>query len=136
MNYFPDQPFDSWCLIRRTRFFIFSPETNPGGYSSYSSHPTFMDIPGRASYPTSVVTLNPNGYNSALAAMGTARADDYDPDQQLHFAAPYTIPDWNNAPVGYDLNYLRKWYGTTIQSLQTAAAGGGFTYSVTLTYHP
>lgn len=136
LNYFPDQSFDSWCLERRTRFFVFAPNTNPGGYSSYTAHPLYMDIPGRASYPTTVSTLNPSGYQSALKALGTGRADDYDPDQQLHFAQPFTVPDWNSANANYDLSYLRKWYGTTIQSLQTAAATGGFKYTVTLTYHP
>jgi hypothetical protein len=38
MNYFPDQSFDSWCLQRRTRFFTFPPELNPGGNASYTSH--------------------------------------------------------------------------------------------------
>jgi hypothetical protein len=140
MAYFLDQPFDAWCLIRRTRFFIFAPNTNPGGYSSYTVHPTYMDIPGRGSYPNSatqsVQTLNPNGYRSALQALGTTRADDFDPDQTLHFAAPYTMPNWVNPNAFYDLSYLKKWYGTTIQSLQASAAGGGFTYKVTLTYHP
>jgi hypothetical protein len=46
------------------------------------------------------------------------------------------VPNWNNANANYDLSYLRKWYGTTIQSLKTAAASGGFPYAVTLTYHP
>jgi hypothetical protein len=140
MSYFPDQSFDSWCLERRTRFFVFSPETNPGGYGSYTAHPTYMDIPGRASYPNnpsqSIQALNPAGYNSAVKELGTNRADDYDPDQQLQFALPFTVPNWNNANANYDLGYLRKWYGTTVQSLKIAAASGGFTYTVTLTYHP
>jgi hypothetical protein len=140
MSYFPDQSFDSWCLERRTRFFVFSPNTNPGGYSSYTSHPTYMDIPGRASYPNSasqsIQALNPAGYNSAVKELGTNRTDDYDPDQELQFALPFTVPNWNNANANYDLSYLRKWYGTTIQSLKAAAASGGFPYTVTLTYHP
>ncbi|HTI07262.1 MAG TPA: SusD/RagB family nutrient-binding outer membrane lipoprotein [Puia sp.] len=140
MTYFPDQSFDSWCLERRTRFFAFSPNTNPGGNSSYTAHPTYMDIPGRGSYPNSasqsIQALNPDGYNSAVQELGTTRTDDYDPDQTLHFALPFTVPNWNNANANYDLSYLRKWYGTTIQSLKTAAASGGFPYAVTLTYHP
>ncbi|HWK04767.1 MAG TPA: SusD/RagB family nutrient-binding outer membrane lipoprotein [Puia sp.] len=140
MSYFPDQSFDSWCLERRTRFFVFAPNTNPGGYSSYTAHPTYMDIPGRGSYPNSssqsIQALNPDGYNSAVQELGTTRADDYDPDQQLKFALPFTVPDWNNANANYDLSYLRKWYGMTIQSLKAAAASGGFPYAVTLTYHP
>jgi hypothetical protein len=140
MTYFPDQSFDSWCLIRRTRFFSFAPNTNPGGYSSYSIHPTYMDIPGRSSYPNSptqsIQQLNPNGYRSALQELGTTRPDDFDPDQQLHFALPFTVPNWTNPNAFYDLNYLKKWYGTTIQSLQAAAASGGFKYGITTTYHP
>ena len=140
MAYFLDEGFDAWCLERRTRFFTFSPNTNPGGYSSYTSHPTYMDIPGRGSYPNSatqsIQTLNPSGYQSALKSLGVTRADDYDPDQSLHFAAPYTMPNWTNPNAFYDLSYLRKWYGTTIQSLQAASATGGFKYTLTLTYHP
>ncbi len=140
MTYFPDQSFDSWCLIRRTRFFSFAPETNPGGYSSYTAHPTYMDIPGRGSYPNSatqsIQQLNPNGYRSAIQALGTPRADDYDPDQQLHFALPFTVPNWTNPNAFFDLSYIKKWYGPTIQSLKAASASGGFKYTVTSTYHP
>ncbi|WP_431218012.1 hypothetical protein ACQ86N_30735 [Puia sp. P3] len=46
------------------------------------------------------------------------------------------MPNWTNPNAFYDLSYLRKWYGTTIQALQTASAAGGFKYTVTLTYHP
>src|SRR5258708_26544001 len=53
MSLFPDQSFDTWCLERRTRFFVFSPNTNPGGYGSYTAHPTHLDIPGLDAYPTS-----------------------------------------------------------------------------------
>ena len=140
MSYFLDESFDAWCLERRTRFFTFAPNTNPGGNSSYTVHPTYMDIPGRGSYPNSasqsIQTLNPNGYQSALQALGVTRADDYDPDQPLHFAAPYTMPNWTNPNAFYDLSYLMKWYGTTIQSLKTASAAGGFTYKLVSTYHP
>ena len=140
MSYFLDESFDAWCLIRRARFFTFAPNTNPGGYSSYTVHPTYMDIPGRGSYPNSasqsIQTLNPTGYQSALQALGVTRADDFDPDSRLHFAAPYTMPNWTNPNAFYDLSYLRKWYGTTIQSLQAASATGGFTYKTTSTYHP
>jgi hypothetical protein len=139
MTYFPDQSFDSWCLIRRTRLFAFAPETNPGGYSSYTAHPTYMDIPGRGSYPNSptqsIQQLNPNGYRSAIQALGTNRADDFDPDQPLHFALPITPTNWTNPNAFYDLSYLRKWYGNTIQSLKAASASGGFKYIVTSTYH-
>jgi hypothetical protein len=140
MTYFPDQSFDSWCLIRRTRFFSFAPNTNPGGYSSYTAHPTYMDIPGRGSYPNSatqsIQQLNPSGYQSAIQLLGTQRADDYDPDQTLHFALPFTPTNWTNPNAFYDLSYLRKWYGTTIQSLQAAAASGGFKFGLVSTYHP
>lgn len=140
LTYFPDQAFDSWCLIRRTRFFNFAPNTNPGGNSSYTAHPTYMDIPGRGSYPNSATVsisqLNPDGYRSALQALGTSRNDDFNPDQTLHFAAPFTAINYTNPPAFYDLSYIRKWYGTTVQALAAAASGGGFTYKVTTTFHP
>jgi hypothetical protein len=30
LNYYPDQPFDAWCLQRQTRVLNLSPHTNPG----------------------------------------------------------------------------------------------------------
>jgi hypothetical protein len=136
LNYFPDGGFDCWCLERRTRVFNLPPHTNPGGNSSYSANPTYSDVPGRASYPVSVVNLNPVGYESALKEMGTTRVDDYDIYQQLHFAKPYTVPDWNAAPATYDYRFIQKWYGTTIEELRQAAETKGFTFSVNQTYHP
>jgi hypothetical protein len=136
LNYFPDGGFDCWCLERRTRVFNLPPHTNPGGNSSYSANPTYSDVPGRASYPVSVVNLNPEGYQSALKEMGTNRVDDYDIYQQLHFAKPYTVPDWNAAPATYDYRFIQKWYGTTIEELRQAAETKGFTFTVNQTYHP
>ncbi|MGO4293631.1 SusD/RagB family nutrient-binding outer membrane lipoprotein [Chitinophaga sp. RAB17] len=136
LNYFPDGGFDCWALERRTWVFNLPPHTNPGGNATYSPNPTYSDIPGRMSYPVSVVNLNPVGYQSALQALGTARVDDYDIYQELHFAKHREIPDWASANATYDYAFLRKWYGTTIQSLDAAAAANGFRYSVSLTYRP
>lgn len=143
MNYFPDQAFDAWCLQRRTRFFTFPPNLNPGGYSSYTSHTLWMDVPGRGSYNLNEATLNPNGYNQAVMFLqasplnaGLLSSNEYNPDIQLNFAIPNKIADWNTlSPTGYDLRYISKWYGTTIQSLQAAAAAGHFPVTIVSTYH-
>jgi Starch-binding associating with outer membrane len=136
LNYFPDGGFDCWALERRTWVFNLPPHTNPGGNATYSPNPTYSDIPGRMSYPVSVLNLNPVGYQSALKALGTNRVDDYDIYQELHFAKHHEIPDWANANATYDYAFLRKWYGTTIQALDRAAAANGFRYGVISTYHP
>jgi hypothetical protein len=136
LNYFPDGGFDCWTLERRTMVLNLPPHTNPGGNATYSPNPTYSDIPGRMSYPVSVVNLNPAGYQSALQALGTTRVDDYDIYQQLHFAKPHTIEDWNAANANYDYAFLRKWYGSTVESLKQAADANGFKYIVTQTYRP
>ncbi|MFY0255990.1 SusD/RagB family nutrient-binding outer membrane lipoprotein [Chitinophaga sp. 30R24] len=135
LNYFPDGGFDCWCLERRTRVFNLPPHTNPGGNSSYSANPTYSDVPGRTSYPTTVVNLNPAGYQSALKELGTSRVDDYDIYQQLHFAMPYTVPDWNSMPAMYDYQFLMKWYGNTFEDYVKAAATQGFKVMISSTYH-
>jgi Starch-binding associating with outer membrane len=144
MNYFPDEAFDTWCLQRRTRFFTFPPELNPGGNTSYTTHTLWMDVPGRGSYPLNEATLNPIGYNQAVADLqanplnaGLIANNEYDPDIQLNFAIPNKIADWNTlGPGGFDLRYINKWYGTTIQQLQAAAAAGHFPYTIVSSYQP
>ena len=144
MNYFPDQPFDSWCLFRRTHFFVPPPNLNPGGNSSYTSHSLWMDIPGRGSYPTTESTLNGPGYTQGcnfLAAdplnASLVVSNEYNPDIVLNFGSPNPTGDWNAlAPTGYSLAYLQKWYGPTIESLKAAAASAHFPYTITSTYLP
>jgi len=69
---FPRPSFDS-CAGAPDPLLRFFTDTNPGGYSSYTAHPTYMDIPGRA-LPNSSAnrskTLNPDGYNSAVSYWG------------------------------------------------------------------
>ncbi|RFS21837.1 SusD/RagB family nutrient-binding outer membrane lipoprotein [Chitinophaga silvatica] len=110
LNYFPDGGFDCWCLQRRTQIWQLPPHTNPGGYSSYSSTPTYADIPGRGSYPTTVTTLNPEGYNSGLKLLNAVGGNDFDIYTKLHFAIDdnRAAKDWNNrSDVAYDNTYLR-----------------------------
>jgi len=144
MNYFPDQSFDSWCLQRRTRFFTFPPELNPGGNASYTSHTLWMDIPGRGSYPSNESALNPNGYAQGVADLALSPLNaslivnnEYNPDIQLDFAIPNKIADWNTlAPTGFDMRFLQKWYGPNWESLKAAAASANFTVTLSSTYLP
>ncbi|TDX02066.1 SusD/RagB family nutrient-binding outer membrane lipoprotein [Dinghuibacter silviterrae] len=144
MNYFPDQSFDAWCLQRRTRFFTFPPELNPGGNASYTSHTLWMDVPGRGSYPSNESALNPQGYNQGVAdlALNPSNAslivnNEYNPDIQLNFSKPNVVQDWNTfAPTGYDVRFLQKWYGPTFESLKAAALSAKFSYTLLSTYHP
>jgi hypothetical protein len=135
LNYYPDQPFDAWCLQRQTRVCNFSPHTNPGFAALVS---TGQDIPDRTFYPTAVSTQNPVGYLGALALLGSpSYADESaNPYVRLKFEAPYTVPNFNAMPAYFDLSGMNKWYGNTIQSVQAAGVAVGFTVIITKTYKP
>lgn len=131
LSYFPDQAFDAWCLQRQTRVLNLSPHTTPG-FSTI----LFQDIPDRAIYPGTIITQNPAGYQSALPLLGAnGLADETsNPYVRLKFEAPYNVPDYNAIPAYYDNTAATKWYGTTIQQLQSAATTNGFTFQITRTY--
>jgi hypothetical protein len=131
LNYYPDQPFDAWCLQRQTRVLNLSPHTTPG-FSSL----LFQDVPDRAVYPATVNTQNPEGYQGALKLLGASGFADEtsNPYLRLRFEAPYIVPDYNAIPAYYDNAAATKWYGNTIQSVQAAGAAIGFTVTVTRTY--
>jgi hypothetical protein len=97
----------------------------------------FQDIPDRAVYPTTVNTQNPTGYQGALTLLGSSGFADEttNPYIRLRFEAAYTVPDYNSFPAYYDNSGANKWYGSTIQSLQAAAAAQGFTVIIVKTYH-
>lgn len=130
LNCFPDQPFDAWCLQRQTRVLQLSPHTNPG-----FSGLIFQDVPDRGQYTPSILAQNPGGYQSALDLLGinNTNIETTNPYVKLKFEVPYTIPDWNARPAAYNYAYIQKWYGTTIQQLNAAAAAGGFTNLVKIT---
>jgi hypothetical protein len=129
--YYPDQPFDAWCLQRQTRVLQLSPHTNPG-FSAL----LFQDIPDRAIYASTINTQNPKGYLGALTLLGASGFNDETTNPYLHlkFETNYTVPDYNAIPAYYDNSYVMKWYGTTIQSLQAAAVANGFTIQIIKTY--
>lgn len=133
LNYFPDQPFDAWCLQRQTRVLNLSPHTNP----SFASL-LFQDIPGRGFYPLSVSAQNPVGYAGALKQLGIPNftEETTNPYNNLKFALPYTAPNFDTKLVFYDLSGMNKWYGTTIQSVRSAGLASRFTVLVTKTYKP
>ena len=144
MNYFPDEAFESWNLLRRTHFFVPPPNLNPGGFSSYTSHSLWMDIPGRGSYPANEATLNSQGYTQACGDLAVNPnnsslivSNDDNPDVMLNFGSPNPTGDWNAlAPTGFNLAYLQKWYGPDFESLKAAAASANFTYTLVSTYVP
>jgi hypothetical protein len=131
LNYYPDQPFEAWCLQRQTRVLNLSPHTTPGLAAL-----NFQDIPDRGIYPGAVNSQNPEGYQGALALMGASSFADEttNPYIRLRFEAPYTVPNYNAMPAYYDNSAAMKWYGTTIQSLQAAAAAIGFNIIIVSTY--
>jgi SusD/RagB-like outer membrane lipoprotein len=131
MNYYPDQPFEAWCLQRQTRVLNLSPHTTPGFAAL-----TFQDVPDRGIYAATVNTQNPQGYQGALALLGASGFADEttNPYIRLRFAAPYTIPNYNTIPAYYDNSAAMKWYGTNMESLKAAAAAIGFTITLVRTY--
>jgi hypothetical protein len=131
LNYYPDQPFEAWCLQRQTRVLHLSPHTTPGLTALL-----FQDIPDRGMYPVTINSQNPEGYQGALALLGaTSLADETtNPYIRLRFEKPYSVPDYNAIPAYYDNSAATKWYGTTIESLRAAAAAIGFTVTIVSTY--
>lgn len=114
LNHYPDGAFEVWNLQRRTRAMLFPPHTNASN-SFLSGIPA--DVPHRASYPTSLSTLNNVGYQDALIKMGASTNDDYYPFILLKMEAPYSVTDWAPESAFYDLSYLQKFYGSTIEEI-------------------
>ncbi|OQP42923.1 hypothetical protein A4H97_12280 [Niastella yeongjuensis] len=131
LNYYPDQPFEAWCLQRQTRVLNLSPHTTPGLAALL-----FQDVPDRGAYPLTVNSQNPDGYQSALGLLnvGSFNEESTNPYIRLRFEMPYKVPDYNAMTAYYDNTAAMKWYGTTIQSLQAAAAASGFTVTIVKAY--
>ncbi len=110
---YPDGGFDTWCLFRRTLFLNIPPNTNPA--TPMLSATLWGTLPDRWQYPKSENTTNPQGEQGGVKLLGGL---DY-PQTVLQFAKPYTPVNWGAAKVFYDYTEFEKWYGTTIQSLQT-----------------
>lgn len=118
LNCYPDQMFDAWTLQRRTRVLDLPPMTNPG--SGYINE-QYMDIPDRTPYPKDNVKLNPKGYADALEQLGIGGSvNDWFPYVQLNFEKPFKVRNWDAATPHYNMDYVQKWYGNTIQSLDSA----------------
>ena len=137
INYYPDGAFDTWCLQRRTNVLDLPPHT--GTNNTYNGA-LYATLPGRWRYPTTMLSLNPQGYTDALAKLGSLGVSpagtDYDAQITLKFAAPVVNKDWNSVNATYDARYVQKWYGTTIEQLRQAALSVGFTPVVLKTYKP
>lgn len=134
LNYWPDQGMDFWSLQRRTQVLQLPPHTNP----TLSVSTPYEDMPLRGTYPTTISSLNPDGYKDALSKLGvgTLNEEQYNPYIQLHFVKPFTPVNWAAVAVNFDLTYLEKWYGNTIEELKAASQAGGFNYTIVNTYKP
>lgn len=133
MNYFPDGGFDAWCMIRRTWSLNFPPHTNPS-----SPGALYSDVPFRMFYPSTLVSLNPEGYADAMTQLGLVgtSSEAINNTVALKFMKPHETINWNDVPAQYDYSLVQRWYGTTVQELDAASKASGFTWKIIATYKP
>ncbi|MDD4921957.1 MAG: SusD/RagB family nutrient-binding outer membrane lipoprotein [Bacteroidales bacterium] len=135
INYYLDQGFDAWVLQRRTRVL----ENHPI-FGSLSADPinypniTWAEMPERLDYTytggSAFATLNPLGYADGIAKLGGPNAI-YVP---LLFSKPSVAQNWAALRPVYNYKAFQKWYGTTVQELDSARAVDGFTYTSVKNY--
>ncbi|WP_281614952.1 SusD/RagB family nutrient-binding outer membrane lipoprotein [Flammeovirga sp. SubArs3] len=102
------QPFDGWCLIRRTDYFDIPPHFNAldrGGLGT--------NVPERMVYPSSEMSLNGTGYQEGVSLLGGV---DY-LDVPLSFSKRREWKDWGAMQPDLNNDLLRHWYGSTIEEL-------------------
>jgi hypothetical protein len=124
LNFFDDGFFDAWCLQRRTQNLSLPPHT--GSNTPYPLIPNYANLPDRWPYPTSELSVNPQGVADGTSKLGGLNYQ----TTTLQFAASRTYPDWNAAPALFDYSFVQKWYGNNIQDLTAA----GIKYTETATY--
>ncbi|WPU94746.1 SusD/RagB family nutrient-binding outer membrane lipoprotein [Mucilaginibacter sabulilitoris] len=114
---YPDNGFDTWALMRRTRFVVPPPHTNAA--TGVEINPLFGDLPDRYIYNSGEKATNPSDYQQAVQLLQGQK--DY-ASTQLNFAKTYTHLDWTNLPFTVILDYsmLQKWYGPNVEDLTKA----------------
>ncbi|NME70632.1 SusD/RagB family nutrient-binding outer membrane lipoprotein [Flammeovirga aprica] len=102
------QPFDGWCLIRRTDYFDVPPHFNAlnrGGLGT--------NVPERMVYPSSEMNLNGIGYQQGVSLLGGV---DY-LDIPLIFSKRRQWKDWGAMQPDLNNDLLKHWYGSTVEDL-------------------
>ena len=114
INYFPDGAFDAYCLQRRTLELDLPPHTNPGNTLLNTE---YSDLPDKWEYRDNQINLNPTGHNDAIVNLLGGQNI---PNQFLNFAKPYVHKNWRLVDANYNVESVKKWYGTTIESLKAS----------------
>ena len=118
INYYDDGGFEAWLLQRRTQNLTLPPQTNPGLGLAITNA---QNLPDRFPYPATEIANNPQGYASGLKLLSGA---DYQ-QTRLAFEPNYTPIDWNKTTSYYNISFVQKWYGNTIQDAQTGIVAQG-----------
>lgn len=127
LNYFDDDAFEAWVLLRRTQAFVTPPHTNPGATAGLSTS-GYESLPDRYPYPVAnEATVNPVGYADGVKLLSNGQDLINTP---LKFETAYTPTNWLNARPFYDISFVQKYYGTHIQDLTAA----GIAYNLVSTY--
>lgn len=114
INYFDDGAFDAWVLQRRTQNLVLPPHTSPGAGIAYA---IYQNLPDRWQYPVNEAQINPVGVTNAVKSLG-ATSDYF--FTHLKIEPAYTPIDWTKKLPFYDISFVQKWYGTTLEATQAA----------------
>ncbi|MFA6085659.1 SusD/RagB family nutrient-binding outer membrane lipoprotein [Mucilaginibacter sp.] len=118
LNYYDDGGFEAWLLQRRTQNLVLPPHLTPG--TGLPLGP-FQNLPDRFIYPQSEITNNPQGYATGLKLLGGKDLQ----ATRLSFEPAYTPIDWSKVPAYYDISFVQRWYGNTIQDAQAGIVSQG-----------
>jgi hypothetical protein len=122
INYFDDGGFESWLLLRRTQAFVLPPHNAPGATAGLTT--PYESLPDRYPYPVAnEAAINPIGYAAGVKLLSNGQDFVNTP---LAFEPPYTPINWLNAHPFYDISFVQKWYGTTIQSTAAGLLAAGY----------
>jgi hypothetical protein len=118
INYFDDGGFEAWLLQRRTQNLVLPPHLTPG--TGLPLGP-FQNLPDRFIYPSSELTNNPQGYATGVKLLGGQDLQ----ATRLSFEPVYTPIDWSKVAVYYDISFVQRWYGPTMQDAQAGIVAQG-----------
>ncbi len=107
------QGHDSWCLQKRTRLLPFvahhAPEDPP-------TEKQYQEIPEKMIYPKTEASINPAGYDGAIARLGGA--DNMMTALQMNMPGPNIA--WETLPAAYSSEFASHWYGDSEDDLIAA----------------